>query len=133
MSITTSNPTSEMVGRTSEPVTHTWTPVCTLDRLWPDRGAAALVGGAQVAVFKLADGRVFAVGHRDPFTGANVIARGLVGTRGDIPTIASPLHKQVFDLTTGTCLDEPEVSLGSWEVKIEDETIFLRPSGAPTP
>lgn len=105
---------------------HTWTPVCTIDRLWVDRGAAALVDGEQVAIFRLADGQVLAVGHRDPFTGANVIARGMVGSRGEVPTVASPLHKQVFDLRTGACLDDPDVGLESWDVKVTDEVVWLR-------
>lgn len=100
--------------------------VCTLDDLHPDRGVAALVDGTQVAIFLLADtGEVFAVSHRDPFTGANVIARGLVGSRGDAPTVASPLHKQVFDLRTGTCLDDPAVSLATWPVEVVGRDVRL--------
>ncbi|GAA2077790.1 nitrite reductase small subunit NirD [Aeromicrobium tamlense] len=107
-----------------------WTAVCTVDRLWVDRGAAALVDGDQVAIFRLQDGEILAVGHRDPFTGSNVIARGLVGSRGDVPTVASPLHKQVFDLRTGVCLDEPEVTLGRWDVRVVDDVVWLRREGA---
>ena len=107
-----------------------WVAVCTVDRLWVDRGAAALVDGEQVALFRLADDEILAVGHRDPFTGANVIARGLVGSRGDVPTVASPLHKQVFDLRTGRCLDDPEVSLGRWDVRVVDDVVWLRRSDA---
>jgi len=103
-----------------------WTAVCTVDRLWVDRGAAALVDGEQVAIFRLAGGEILAVGHRDPFTGSNVMARGLVGSRGDVPTIASPLHKQVFDLRTGRCLDDPEVALGRWDVRVVDDVVWLR-------
>ncbi|HPU12257.1 MAG TPA: nitrite reductase small subunit NirD [Aeromicrobium sp.] len=107
-----------------------WLPVCTLDRLWIDRGAAALVNDEQVAVFRLSGGEVCAVGHRDPFTGANVIARGLVGSRAGTPVVISPLHKQAFDLRTGVCLDDPEVGLGHWDVKVEDEVVWLRRSAA---
>lgn len=100
--------------------TPTWVPVCALDALPIDRGAAALVAGRQVAVFRLADGRLFGVGHRDPVSGANVMARGLVGTRGDVPTVASPVYKQVFDLRTGQCLDDSSIELGSWQVRVVD-------------
>jgi nitrite reductase (NADH) small subunit len=93
--------------------------VCRYADLEPERGVAALVDGVQVAVFRLADGRVLAVGHRDPFSGANVIARGIVGTRGEIPTVASPMHKQVFDLRTGHCLDDPAVTLGSHHAEVD--------------
>ena len=97
-----------------------WTSVCPIDSLPVDRGAAALVEDHQVAIFRLADGDLFAVGHRDPFSGANVMARGLVGTRGDVPTVASPIYKQVFDLRTGQCLDDDSVVLGSWPVRVVD-------------
>lgn len=98
----------------------TWTKVCAVDLLAVDRGAAALVDGHQVAVFRLANGEVYAVDHRDPFSGANVMARGLVGTRGEKSTVASPIYKQVFDLATGQCLDDETVSLRSWPVRVVD-------------
>ncbi|MGL5928135.1 MAG: nitrite reductase (NAD(P)H) small subunit [Dermatophilaceae bacterium] len=79
--------------------------VCALADLTPELGVAALVGEEQVAVFPLTDGRVLAVSNTDPFTGAAVISRSLTGSRGDVPTIASPLHKQVFSLLDGRCLD----------------------------
>jgi nitrite reductase (NADH) small subunit len=103
----------------------TWTPICAVDDLAVDRGAAALLDGHQVAVFRLASGEVYAVGHRDPFSGANVMARGLVGTRGDIPTVASPIYKQSFDLRTGQCLDDEAVALESWPVRVVDGIVEL--------
>lgn len=102
-----------------------WVDVCRLDDLAPERGAAALVGGDQVALVRLLDDRVLAVQQLDPFCGAHVMSRGIVGTRSvdgvDVPTVASPMYKQVFDLTTGRCLDavgkEP-VDLRTWPVRV---------------
>ncbi|WP_062315868.1 nitrite reductase (NAD(P)H) small subunit [Demequina maris] len=82
----------------------TATRVCTLADLTPELGVAALVGGEQVAIFLLADGSVHCVQNLDPFSGASVISRGITGSRGDVPTIASPIYKQVFSLLDGTCL-----------------------------
>jgi NAD(P)H-dependent nitrite reductase small subunit len=82
-----------------------WTVVCPLSGLVPERGVTALVDGEQVAVFRLDDDRVVAVQQRDPFSGANVISRGIVGSVGTVPTVTSPMYKQVWDLTTGRCLD----------------------------
>uniref|UniRef100_UPI0037C17617 nitrite reductase (NAD(P)H) small subunit n=1 Tax=Clavibacter sp. MX14-G9D TaxID=3064656 RepID=UPI0037C17617 len=73
-----------------------WLAVCRLDQLEPLWGEAALVGGDQVALLRLPDGSVRAVGHADPATGAHVMARGIVGSRGGRTTLASPLHKDVF-------------------------------------
>lgn len=103
-----------------------WTTVCRLDDLVPDRGVAALIDGEQVALFRLASGEVYAVSHRDPATGANVMARGLVGTRGDVPTVASPLHKQIYDLRTGACLDGAVDDLATWEVRSDRDHIRVR-------
>ncbi|WP_084130059.1 nitrite reductase small subunit NirD [Demequina sp. NBRC 110055] len=82
----------------------TRTVVCAYDDLTPDLGVAALVGGVQVALFRLDDGSVRAVQNLDPFSDAHVMSRGITGSRGDVPTIASPIYKQVFSLITGECL-----------------------------
>ncbi|MGP3686661.1 nitrite reductase large subunit NirB [Streptomyces sp. IBSNAI002] len=80
--------------------------------LEPGRGrAAVLADGTQAALFKDRTGEVYAVGNRDPFSGADVIANGIMGSRDGVPVVASPMHKQVFDLRTGVCLDDPEVRL----------------------
>jgi nitrite reductase (NADH) small subunit len=107
--------------------TETWTRVCAVDALVPDRGAAALVDGHQVALFRLSDsGDVHAVDHLDPFSRANVMARGLVGSRQGTPTVASPMHKQSFDLVTGQCLDDPDVSLQVWPTRVADGWVEVR-------
>ncbi|MER8045230.1 nitrite reductase large subunit NirB [Streptomyces sp. NPDC094032] len=80
--------------------------------LEPGRGrAAVLADGTEAALFKDAAGAVYAVGNRDPFSGADVMANGIMGTRAGVPVVASPMHKQEFDLRTGVCLDDPSVSL----------------------
>jgi nitrite reductase (NADH) small subunit len=98
----------------------TWIAVCRYDDLQPERGVAALVDREQVAVFRAFDGTLYAIGNQDPFTGAFVLSRGIVGTRGDIPTVASPLHKQVFDLRTGACLDDDTATAGVFGVRLRD-------------
>lgn len=109
-----------------------WLPVCALTDLAPERGAVALVDGVQVAVFRLADDTVHAVQQLDPFSGAYVMARGIVGTRGDAPTVASPMYKQVFDLRTGLCLEavgrEP-AHLRTWPVQVTAGTVFVDITG----
>lgn len=101
------------------------TAVCRYDDLHPERGVAALVEGEQVALFRLHDGSVHAVDHRDPFSGAHVMARGIVGTRGAVPTVASPMFKQVFDLVSGLCLDDATVSLRVFPVELRDGVVHV--------
>jgi nitrite reductase (NADH) small subunit len=99
--------------------------VCGYDELLPERGVAALVDGHQVALFRTHDGAVYALDNRDPFSGANVLSRGIVGSRGDIPTVASPMYKQVFDLRTGACLDDPDVSVATHPVAVVDGEVVV--------
>ncbi|MDT0166420.1 nitrite reductase small subunit NirD [Actinotalea sp. AC32] len=105
-----------------------WVAVCRLEDLVRERGAAALVDGEQVALFRLHDDEVLAVQQRDPFTGSHVLSRGIVGGRGGVPTVASPLHKQVFDLRTGACLDpggDDAPRLRTWPVRLENGTVLV--------
>ncbi|MFI9639603.1 nitrite reductase small subunit NirD [Micromonospora sp. NPDC051925] len=109
----------------SDTATVAWTPVCPLDRLEPERGVAALVDGVQVALFRTGD-ELFAVDNLDPLSGAYVMSRGIVGSRGGTPTVASPLHKQVYDLRTGLCLDLPGVTLPRYDVRCRDGLVEVR-------
>lgn len=99
-------------------MSRTWLPVCREEDLEPERGVAVMVEGHQVALFRTWDGEVYALDHLDPFCGAHVMARGIVGTRGDVPTVASPMYKQAFDLRSGVCLDDPRVVLAVHEVRV---------------
>lgn len=106
-------------------LTQTWVDVCGYDDLLPERGAAALVGGEQVAVFRTFDGDVYAVSNLDPFSDAYVMSRGIVGSRGEAPTVASPMFKQVFDLRSGECLSEPGMSLRTYPVICSDGMVRI--------
>jgi nitrite reductase (NADH) small subunit len=94
-----------------------WVDVCGLDDLIPDRGVCALVHGVQVALFRTVDDELFALSNYDPFSGAYVMSRGIVGCRGGVPTVASPMKKQVFDLRTGRCLDDAERTVPVFAVR----------------
>lgn len=104
-----------------------WTEACPLSRLEPLRGVAVLLpGGAQVALFRLADDSIRAVGNVDPIGRAAVLSRGIVGDRGGFPVVQSPLKKQAFSLLDGRCLDDPAVSIPVYDTRITvDGTVFV--------
>lgn len=103
-----------------------WTPVCRLEEIVPDTGVCALVDGAQVAIFRLRDDALYAIDNVDPHTGAAVLSRGLVGSRGKHIVVASPIHKQHFDLRTGECLELPHCSVRTWEVRRRGDMVLVR-------
>ncbi|MDX6375538.1 MAG: nitrite reductase small subunit [Nocardioidaceae bacterium] len=101
------------------------TPVCLLEDIEVEGGVAALVDGEAVAIFRTHDGNVFAISNYDPVACASVLARGIVGTRGTIPVVASPMHKQSYDLRTGQCLDDAEVRVPTYDVLVDDGVVHV--------
>jgi nitrite reductase (NADH) small subunit len=97
-----------------------WHRVCRVEDLEPAWGEAALVAGRQLALFRTGPSEVFAVAHEDPATGAHVMARGILGSKGTRPTIASPLHKEVYDLETGECFSTPGLTIATFSTRITD-------------
>ncbi|MER7503560.1 nitrite reductase small subunit NirD [Nonomuraea pusilla] len=95
-----------------------WVPVCDYHAILPERGVCALVDGVQVAIFRTYDGGVHALDNLDPFSGAYVLSRGIVGSRKGEPTVASPLHKQVFSLVSGVCLDQDDVTVAVYRARV---------------
>lgn len=103
-----------------------WTQACRLDFLIPGRGVAVLLkGGRQAALFLLPDGTLAAVGNIDPFGRAAVMSRGIVGDRGGVPVVASPLLKQAFSLIDGRCLDDATQSLPVYAVQLDGGIVSL--------
>jgi len=91
--------------------------VCGIDDLVPGRGACALIEGRQVAIFRLPRGSVYAIGNHDPFSGANVLSRGIVGDLKGELVVASPIYKQHFSLVSGRCLEKPDVAVPVYPVR----------------
>jgi nitrite reductase (NADH) small subunit len=102
-----------------------WVAVCRLNEVVPNTGVCALVNERQVAVFRLDDDRVYAIENHDPFSRANVLSRGIVGDlKGEI-VVASPVYKHHFSLASGQCLEDPDVRLTVFPVRLEDELILV--------
>jgi nitrite reductase (NADH) small subunit len=107
-------------------VTDAWIDVCAVDEIVPDTGVAALIGNRQIAVVRVGRGDdVYAIGNFDPFSKAFVLSRGIVGDRAGVPKIASPIYKQNFDLRTGKCLDDPEVSVPAYPARVERGRVLV--------
>ncbi len=107
-----------------------WTYVCPLARIVPNAGVCAKVGAAQVAVFRLVspdgcDEGVFALGNFDPKSQANVLSRGLLGDLGGVPVVASPVYKNHYALATGVCLEDEELSVPVYAVRVAEGEVFV--------
>jgi nitrite reductase (NADH) small subunit len=108
-----------------------WQDVCALSQIPPDTAVCALVAGRAVAVVRAGE-QVYALDNFDPFSKASVLSRGIVGDKGGVPKLASPMYKQSFDLRSGACLDDPKVKVATYEVRVEEGRVLVRvPGGAP--
>lgn len=102
--------------------------VCKLTDILPDTGVCALVEGQQVAVFHIKNGNesaLYAISNHDPFSGANVLSRGMVGGTGEAVYVASPIYKQRFNLATGECLDDETVSVESFAAELDGDQVMV--------
>lgn len=102
-----------------------WMDVCAADDIYPATGVAALIAGEQIAIVKTRAGEFFAISNFDPFSKAFVLSRGIVGSKGEVQKIASPIYKQCFDLRTGQCLDDPSVKLPVYPVRVIDGRVCI--------
>ena len=107
--------------------TSNWEIVCTVDDLVPESGIAVWTEDGPVAVFYLPHRlpALFAISHTDPFSGSNVLARGITGDIKGEPVVASPLYKQHFSLVTGQCLEDETVQVRTYPVLLDGEHIRL--------
>lgn len=121
-------------------MTQTWQILCTRADLVPYSGVAAWVetpeGPAQVAIFYIPSDsntsqlpgqaqELYAIDHHDPFSNANVIARGIVGDLKGQPVVASPIYKQHFRLEDGQCLEDDSVRLRTWKVSFKGDEVWI--------
>lgn len=103
-----------------------WTAVCRVEDIVPDTGVCARIDDAQVAVFRLGGDILHAIDNIDPECGASVLSRGLVGSLGERVVVASPIHKQHYDLRTGECLEVPELAVRVWQVRRDGDAVSVR-------
>lgn len=74
-----------------------------------------------IAVFRTADDRVYALDNKCPHKGGP-LADGIVhGCR-----VTCPLHNWVLDLETGKAVAPDEGEAKTWPVKIEDGVVFVQ-------
>lgn len=102
--------------------------MCRLAELEIGRGATALVHGQAIAIFRSDGDAVYALGNHDPFAkgiASAGIAKGIVGMRGTVPFVASPVHKHAFDLRTGRCLDDVHAAVPVYEVKVVEGVVLV--------
>ncbi|MEX1669726.1 nitrite reductase small subunit NirD [Zhongshania guokunii] len=102
-----------------------WTTVCRLDEILPNAGVAALINETQVAIFRV-DDKIYALANKDPFSNANVLSRGIVGSIQGTLVVASPIYKQHFSLEAGNCLEDDSISVPCYQARTEGDLVQVQ-------
>jgi nitrite reductase (NADH) small subunit len=95
-----------------------------LDAIPPGEGRTYAVAGEQVAVFRLRDGSLRAIGAVCPHRGGP-LADGLI----DELVVVCPLHGHTFDTSTGCEVGGSGMSVRSFPVAAVDGSIRLNLNG----
>ncbi len=101
-----------------------WQAICASNDVAPYLGVRALLDGEQVAVFRVGE-QLHAVDAIDPFTKTAVLSRGIVGDLKGQAVVASPIYKQHFNLVSGVCLEDENVSIKVYPVREVDGVVEL--------
>lgn len=111
---------------------HEWTTVAQKSDLVSGAGVGALYNGKQVALFLVPDldDELFALSNYCPFSGVHIIARGIVGDIQGEPVVATPLYKQHFSLRTGQCIEDQDVRLERFLVRLNGNEVQVASLGA---
>jgi len=103
-----------------------WVRVGRVEDFPPDGAAVILYGNTQIAVYRFASrGEWYATQNVCPHKRALVLSRGLLGDHGGVPTIACPLHKKLFALSTGRCLSGEPLAVATFPVSVRDGAVWL--------
>ena len=94
--------------------------VCGVNDLKTGVGYSAAVKGKQLALFRHADGRIFAVDAECPHAGGP-LGEGTVKNC----EVTCPLHDYRFDLVSGRCSTDPGLTLQTYPVFVEDNQVWV--------
>jgi nitrite reductase (NADH) small subunit len=106
---------STQIAEITREATLSLAPLCRSAELERGWGEALWLEGTQLALFRTEEDAFYATSHRCPSTGAKVMARGILGDTVvesvHVATVACPLHKEVYRLDTGECLNADSLPL----------------------
>ncbi len=86
----------------------------------PDGGAIVVeAGGRKVALFN-SGGSYYAIDDACRHLGGSLGAGDVYGTR-----VVCPLHGWEYDFTTGASVDDPEMRVACFAVRVEDDDVFI--------
>lgn len=107
--------------------TEVWHEVCQINDIPEDGGACVLLDGEQIAIFKFSRrNQLYATQNMCPHKKQMVLSRGMIGSHQSEPKVACPFHKKTYSLETGSCFTDTDLSIKTYQVKMEGESVFIK-------
>ncbi len=98
-----------------------WIEVAPAEAIPPLGSRVVRTKNGEIAIFHAGDGRFYALDNRCPHKGGP-LSEGIVHDC----RVTCPLHNWVLDLRTGEATGADEGRTGTYEVKVEDGTVYLK-------
>lgn len=105
-----------------------WVLACRVTDIPENGGACVKLGDEQIAIFNFTRrGEWFATQNLCPHKQQMVLSRGMIGSTGEScePKVACPFHKNTFSLLTGECLTNEELSIKTYNVRVENGKVYI--------
>jgi nitrite reductase (NADH) small subunit len=107
-----------------------WFYACRTEDVPENGGVCVKHYEAQIALFHFKrKNEWYATQNECPHRRQMALSRGMIGTQEDEPKVACPFHKKTFSLKTGECLNADECAIKVYDVKVEDDKVFIRLNG----
>ena len=104
-----------------------WQQLAAVDTVPQDGGLAVDYGEVQIALYHFARrGEWYATQNTCPHRKEALLARGMLGSQGDEPKVACPMHKKTFSLRSGEGLNDPDYRIRTFPVQIREEQVWVK-------
>jgi len=104
-----------------------WVRVAAVTEVPRDGGITVVHGETPIALFHFASrGAWYATQAVCPHRKDAVLGRGLLGTHGDTPKVACPMHKRTFSLETGEGLSDPQYCVRTYPVEVRGPDVWVK-------
>lgn len=104
----------------------TWFNAGKVEDFSADSGSCVKYKNLQISVFNdERNGKWYACQNLCPHKLEMVLSRGILGSSGEVPKIACPLHKKTFSLEDGSCLSGDQLSIAIYPVVVKDGSVFI--------
>ncbi len=91
-----------------------------------DGGVCVKYNDKQIAVYYFARrDEWYACQNVCPHKMEMVLSRGMIGTAGEEPKVACPMHKKTFSLKDGKGISDESYEIAVYPVKVEGDGVFI--------